>query len=334
MNFRRLLRSIKAWAIPSREPVILMYHRIAEPLFDPWALSVSPSRFAEQIDWLKRHRLPMSMDEFVSRLIRRELPSRAVAITFDDGYRDNLLSAKPVLERERVPATVFVATEFLGSKAAFWWDELVDLILARRDAADMELRIPNSTLRIVFSAVRTTAELSPSWRAWEAPVTERQRCYLNVWGALRQLGDVERCAAMRELRQLLGHAPAPSESLPMERKDIALLIEGGIITIGGHTRTHPALGTLEPDNQRDEIESGRLDCQQISRLDVPGFAYPYGNLGPDTAGLVRGAGFQWACSTESLAVNRANYSLFSLPRLQVENWPAEQLGFALDRIAK
>lgn len=334
MNVRRLLGRIKARVIPRHEPVILMYHRIAEPLFDPWALSVSPPRFAEQIDWLKRHRLPMSMDEFVSRLTQRELPSRAVAITFDDGYLDNLMSAKPVLERERVPATVFVATGFLGSQAAFWWDELVDLILARRDAADMELRTPNGTWRIVLPAVRTIEELSPGWRAWEEPVTERQKCYLDVWDGLRRLGNAQREAVMLDLRRFLGHSQAPCESLPMQPKDIATLIEGGIITIGGHTRTHPALGMLGPEDQRDEIESGRLDCQEISRMDVPGFAYPYGNIGPDTAALVRGAGFQWACSTESLAVNRADYRLFSLPRLQVENWPAEQLGSALNRIAK
>jgi peptidoglycan/xylan/chitin deacetylase (PgdA/CDA1 family) len=139
---------------------------------------------------------------------------------------------------------------------------------------------------------------------------------------------------MRHLRRMLGHAPAPSESLPMGRKEIAFLLESDIITIGGHTRTHPALGTLEPDDQRDEIESGRLDCQTISRTDVPGFAYPYGNFGPNTAALVRDAGFQWACSTESLAVNRADFRLFSLPRLQVRDWSAEQLGFALKRIAK
>src|SRR4051812_35493116 len=95
-------------------PVILMCHRIAEPAWDPWALSIAPARFDEQLRRLTAERIPLSMTELVARLEAGTLPSRAVALTFDDGYVDNLRAAKPILEEHRVPATVFLTTGYVG----------------------------------------------------------------------------------------------------------------------------------------------------------------------------------------------------------------------------
>src|SRR5271165_453487 len=79
-------------------PAILMYHRIATPDVDPWGLSVSPKRFAEQVQALRARRTMLSMDALVARLKSGDLPHDAVALTFDDGYLDNLGQAKPILE--------------------------------------------------------------------------------------------------------------------------------------------------------------------------------------------------------------------------------------------
>src|ERR1051325_11256188 len=91
-------------------PVILMYHRIADPKCDPWGLAVAPSSFDQQMRALRTHRCPLSLDEFVERLERGSLPRLAVAVHFDDGYADTVLAAKPVLEEHAVPATVFITT--------------------------------------------------------------------------------------------------------------------------------------------------------------------------------------------------------------------------------
>src|SRR5438309_2356455 len=115
-------------------PVILMYHRVAFVQNDPWGLAVDPERFEEQIAYAKQHRSPMSVDEFVERLRSKSLPADAVAVTFDDGYRDNLVNAKPVLARYGVPATLFLATGFVDQDAPFWWDELATMILASTQA--------------------------------------------------------------------------------------------------------------------------------------------------------------------------------------------------------
>src|SRR6516162_10003870 len=116
---QRVVRRLHRRFRPRGGPAILMYHRIATPDVDPWGLSVSPERLAEQVQALRTHRTMLSMDAFVGRLRSRDLPHDAVALTFDDGYSDNLRQAKPILEAANVPATVFLTTDRIGTDEQF-----------------------------------------------------------------------------------------------------------------------------------------------------------------------------------------------------------------------
>ena len=113
------------------EPLVLLYHSIAEVPGDP--LRVSPERFGEQLDVLKELTEPVPLRD----LAHRGPSPRHVAVTFDDGYADNLTTARPALERRGIPATIFVATGALRSGAEFWWDELERLAPgSRRELGD------------------------------------------------------------------------------------------------------------------------------------------------------------------------------------------------------
>jgi peptidoglycan/xylan/chitin deacetylase (PgdA/CDA1 family) len=106
------------------QAVILMYHSISSGRPDPWRLCVDPDRFAEQLRMLRDRFRVVSLPEVRAALAAGEGLSRSVAVTFDDGYRDNLLVAKPILEEHGLPATVFVTTGYVDSDRDFWWDEL------------------------------------------------------------------------------------------------------------------------------------------------------------------------------------------------------------------
>src|SRR5512134_3796914 len=116
---------------PRARPIglILLYHRVAAPLTDPQLLSVTPERFAAHTAYLSRHFELVSLHELVGRRANTGVGSRLVAVTFDDGYADNLSHAKPILESCKVPATVFVSTATLETGSALWWDELEHLLL-------------------------------------------------------------------------------------------------------------------------------------------------------------------------------------------------------------
>ena len=106
------------------QAVILMYHSISSGRPDPWDLCVDPDLFAEQLQMLPDRFRVVSLAELRRALAAGEPLSRTVVITFDDGYRDNLVVAKPLLEEHGLPATVFVTTGYVGSDRDFWWDEL------------------------------------------------------------------------------------------------------------------------------------------------------------------------------------------------------------------
>jgi peptidoglycan/xylan/chitin deacetylase (PgdA/CDA1 family) len=122
------LRAPSALRRRSREErgqaVILMYHSISRGRPDPWELCVDPDHFAEQAQLICDRYHAVSLGELRGALERGERLTRAVALTFDDGYRDNLLVAKPILEQHGLPATVFVTTGYVGSERDFWWEEL------------------------------------------------------------------------------------------------------------------------------------------------------------------------------------------------------------------
>jgi peptidoglycan/xylan/chitin deacetylase (PgdA/CDA1 family) len=101
--------------------LILGYHRVADARHDPGAMCVSPRHFAEQLEVVRSCARPVSLAELVSCLDSGRLPPRLVAVTFDDGYADNLSHALPLLERFEAPATLFIATGYTGR--SFDWED-------------------------------------------------------------------------------------------------------------------------------------------------------------------------------------------------------------------
>lgn len=101
---------------------ILLYHRIATVSNDPLMLCVSEKCFEEHLIFLKKHYNIIKLTELSERLLQNKLVGNEAAITFDDGYKDNLTNALPLLEKYNVPATIFITTSLLGKRASFKWD--------------------------------------------------------------------------------------------------------------------------------------------------------------------------------------------------------------------
>ena len=99
--------------------LIFLYHRIASTPTDPWSLNVTPDHFAEHLQVLESYGDPVSLPQLLERFQDRDTSDRMIAVTFDDGYPDNLHTAKPLLERFAVPATVFVTVGALGDQLNF-----------------------------------------------------------------------------------------------------------------------------------------------------------------------------------------------------------------------
>lgn len=319
--------------------LVLLYHQVADLPSDPWSLAVSPRRFAEHLDVLRRSYRPVRLEELHAALRRGDLPRRAVAVTFDDGYADNLHGARPLLEAHEVPATVFLPTAAIGQTSEFWWDELCGLLLQPGNLPRvLHLRIGDARhvweLGEAASYSEADARRHRSWRAWEPPPGVRQQLFRTLWELLHPLDEDARQRVLGELRRW---ARADGASRPEYRTlswaEVSALARGGLIDIGAHTVSHASLAALPIDAQRDEIRQSKHRLEAALGRPVTGFAYPFGkrtDYTAATAALVREAGFACACTNVAGAV-RKGADPFETPRVLVEDWDGEEFAGRLRR---
>jgi peptidoglycan/xylan/chitin deacetylase (PgdA/CDA1 family) len=310
-----------------------MYHRVAAERLDPWRLCVSPRHFEEQLDALRRHARILPLLELQRRIVDGSAEPGSVAITFDDGYADNLLAAAPLLERHDAPATVFVATGYLGGAREFWWDELDRLLLEPgRLPRAVTLELPDGPHRLdLGSAARAGAEalarrVLHRARA-AAPASARQTAYRAAWERLLPLRDADQWRALDSLRAATGRPPGPRVARrQLTVHELLELARGGLVEIGAHTVTHPALSLFPAAEQREEILESVAALSALLGRSVRGFSYPHGRYTDDTLRIVREAGLAYACTASPASQGPPREpDPFTLPRLMVTDVDGDTL---------
>ena len=319
VEFELGVRAARRQEASSREAtLILMYHRVAEAVVDPWGLAVSPSRFAQQLDILS------STYEVVplARCLEPASDGRRVAITFDDGYFDNLAAAH-IASARGFGATFFLAAGLLDPEREFWWDHLARIVFSAPARGGIELELDDEQMLLDLPE----EEGDPSWRASSEPSTARQRAYIDLYRRFDWFDHRKRQEILDRLADLAGvGSPARPEMRPLSHDEVAELAALEGVEVGGHTLTHPRLARLSADRQRDEIVGGRARLEEIVGKPVLSFAYPHGTRADytsETVQLVADAGFQSACIAEGRAF-AVTASRFELPRLMVENWEPDE----------
>lgn len=306
-----------------------MYHRVAEIASDPWSLCVAPAHFAEHLEVLQKISHPLGLRSLSRSLQDGCIADLSVALTFDDGYADNLHNAKPLLERYGIPATVFLASGYIGGRREFWWDELDRLLLQPGTLPEVLRLNINGTpqeweLRKAACYPEDLWARHCSWRASEDPPTARHALYLTLWRLLQPLSESERLDVLEELiAWSRTEAGIRSKHRPLSIEEIVALERGNLVEIGSHTVTHPLLNKLSAARQRDEVQRSKAVLEEILGHPVGSFAYPYGAYKTETVAVVRESGFHCACSTVAGVVEQRT-DRFQLPRVQVENWDGEE----------
>ncbi|HEX8090631.1 MAG TPA: polysaccharide deacetylase family protein, partial [Blastocatellia bacterium] len=281
----------------SHRAIILLYHRIAEPANDPWQLSVTPRHFAEHLEVLRNRGYVMPLQKLVKSLDDGDLPRRGAVITFDDGYADNLINAKPILEKHAAPATIFVTSGYVGRGREFWWDELDKLFLQPgRLPERLSLSVNESVYEWDLGDAAHYSEARfqqhRRWKAWEPGGSNpRHLIYHSLWRLMQPLPESERQRLRDELISWSGgDATARPTHRALTRDELAALARGGLVEIGCHTVTHPALSALPPESQEREIRQSKASLEETLGCRITSFAYPYGrpcDYTEQTTSLVR-----------------------------------------------
>jgi peptidoglycan/xylan/chitin deacetylase (PgdA/CDA1 family) len=284
-----------AWPFHRQILPILIYHRV---LASPDPLNpdeVVADGFEAQMRFFSRHFAVLPLLEAARLLKQGKLPRRACCITFDDGYADNLTVALPILQRYRLPATVFVATGYLGGQTMF--NDAVTHAIAACAKPHLDL----AELDLGRHALETTGDRRAAIDAilkrfkFRAPETRET--------------DLQKLLAIAEC--------GPSPPGPMLSRDQVRQLADQGVEIGGHTVMHPILTSVSHERAQNEIVDGKRELEAITGKSVKVFAYPNGKPRRDYAAchvdMAREAGFELAVTTVSgLATPMSD--LFQLPR--------------------
>jgi peptidoglycan/xylan/chitin deacetylase (PgdA/CDA1 family) len=305
--------------------LILVYHRVTPLDFDPESLAVAPERFAEQMDVLRRHYQVVSLSKLHECMRNGNVPRKAVVVTFDDGYADNLLTARTILERYDVPATCFVTTGKLQQGSEFWWDELASLLLETPRLPDT-LSLELNGQRCTWSLQGTEAD-SRKWNVLQpTPPTPRQKAYRELAALVRPLDTDAQESVMNEVAEWAGvDRKVRDTHRALRVEEVASLDSDGPVEVGAHTVNHPVLSAQPREAQQREIRLSKQRLEDILERPVPLFAYPFGaraDYTPETVELVREAGFACACSNFQGWV-RHGTSVHELPRYLARDWDGE-----------
>lgn len=285
----RLLRL--AHILQPRLTVLIFHHVLPEPdALRP--LQPDVARFRRFLQWIGRHFEVVALPEALATAPRRARRPR-LGITFDDGYRDNLELAVPLLHEYGFHATFFVTTAYAGG-GMMWNDRVLEAVRAWPERT-MDLR---------------------DLGLGEHPLPDdgaRRRASSTIGAALKYRPADERERLATEIAR---RAPAPPRGPMMGPAEIRRLADAGM-EVGGHTHSHPILARIDLDRARAEIaENTRLLGEYTGRRPRL-FAYPNGrpgqDYGPEHVGLVRELGFEAAFSTAPGA-SAAGHDRFELPR--------------------
>jgi len=261
---------------------ILAYHRVAElkdtPGVDSRTVSATPKGFARQMEHLARFYRVVSMPEILEAVEKgRPLPKRAALITFDDAYADFAEIAWPILKQFRLPATMFVPTVYSNQpERAFWWDRLYQAFAATS---------------------RTQINVPPLGHLPLLPPDQKRRSLRAVQNHVTTLPHCEAMPLLDSLCAELGPSRVQGGSVLTWKQLRELAREG--LTLGSHTRTHPIMTQVTPEQMREEIQGSQEDLQREIGACLPIFCYPNGNHNHAVVSVLREQGIRMAFTTLS-----------------------------------
>jgi len=310
---------------PGRRPVILMYHSVGGDGISP-DIWVSAAHFRDHLRYLARRYRPVTLHAIVAAMRDgASLPPDAVAVTFDDGYRDNDEIALPILREFDCPAAVFVTVEPVDSGRLLWPQRLWTW-LYHTDAARLQFEWSSADGKRFAGDFPLRTD------------SHRDEARMQLRAFAGALDPVERELFLAELATRLPPSVAhpPFGGRTIATWDQLRHLRDNGVTIGAHTITHSRLFAADSVTLHSELHDARARLQRELDRDIDLFAYPFGVYGKDfdeaTMAAARDAGYAAACAVE--APERLWADLFALPRLYLPDDPDWRFAVRLELGAK
>jgi peptidoglycan/xylan/chitin deacetylase (PgdA/CDA1 family) len=285
-----------------RQSLILMYHRITRPsqtdeYIEP-GMYVTPETFKMHLNLLLKYFHVVSLHTLLESNGKNAIRPLC-SITFDDGWYDFYTHAYPILRDKKVPATVFLPTNFIGTSQWFWTDRL-STILKNSIVSPVEPILDSLALKI--------AHLSGS-------------LFSRIDNAIKLLKPYSRQVIEHTLNNLelniIGKKHIEKKAF-LDWSDCHTLKNSGIISFGSHTANHVILSSETDQVCFDELEisKNKLLSENVVDKEFIPFCYPNGGFSEKCARIVEETGYHCAVTTIGGWVDK-NDNRFKLHRVGI-----------------
>lgn len=293
--------------IGKRPIYIINYHRVLHAhelphyLFTPMALSVHV--FERQMDFFRRRCHVLSLVECLN-ILQNDLsvPERAIVLTFDDGYKELYTVVRPILEKYRLPVTVFLPAGLIGNDTPLWFDAVGQ----RLQTADLrKLTLRNDVPDDVITNIQLLRNLP------------HDRRHLPARAAVKMISQLRhdlRKAVVEEVMKLQALPNGAPDNALLDWEMVREMERTGLFIFGSHSISHPRLDLLPEEDLVKELGESKKMLEAKLDHSVEFFSYPWGCHNELVVNKVRQFGYRCAVALTD-APNYSNADLFTLKRL-------------------
>lgn len=249
-----------------RKVLILAYHGVTRKRYEipPWT-QIPMVSFEQQIRYLRQKYNVITLRQAIAGMANGDhLPRNPAVITFDDGYKNNLTVALPILQKYGTPATIFITAGYIGSEKILPLDEVYLMITRLKTRGPITI----SEIGLGPLFLRT--------------IDERMVSHQKIISRLKRLATVEQKKFIKILEEFIRreHGKMGFESdedfFLLSWEEIRDLLETELIEIGAHTVSHEILTNLTMEEAEKEIIESKLAIQEYLGYETKLFAYPNG----------------------------------------------------------
>lgn len=306
LNLLKPIATLASGLGKQKKLFILIYHRVLDEPDFMRPGEVDKKKFSWQMALMAKYFNVLPLAEALERMQNDTLPPRAVCITFDDGYADNYLNALPILQKNNLSATFFIASGFLNG-GRMWNDTIIEMLRSYPE--------PSIDLNAVQLGVYSTGT-----------TIEKQKASEQIIQQIKHLPAQQRAEYSNYISTFVKTLP---DDLMMTDDQLLKLHQSGM-EIGGHTVTHPIMAKIPTDQVKQEVLENKQILESLLNTDINFFAYPNGKPEQDyllnQVQLIKNNKYQAGVSTQWGVANKKT-DIYQLPRFTP--WDIKPVKFML-----
>jgi peptidoglycan/xylan/chitin deacetylase (PgdA/CDA1 family) len=277
-----------------------MYHEVLPDSikFPSWTV-VRETDFRDQMEFVQRYFNILTIDDLIDNYTRNKQNRKPSAlITFDDGYKGNLDTVLPIMEKLKIPFIVYVSTKGVMTQKLYWYDKVISFLLAS-DEIEIKLTIEKDNI------------------SYRLPLGDEKLRWKIIQEVLQKIKDfpaIDRESIAENI--IVGYCEEQSPLKFLTETDLQTLSESPYVTIGSHTHGHELLDQLSMAEAKKSIIEASSNIKRIIGLTPKHFSYPNGNYNKDTKLLVTDLNFKSAVTTKTRLWN-INDDPLIIPRVGI-----------------